>query len=756
MSFILDGGQYEWKLTNGASEYGKAHFADGSLSDGLYDVLSVGNVIARQLKLTLWNVSLDTSEPVVLTLLKTDPDATVPTSVAKGTYFIDTYDTSPYSEYADIVAYDALLKAEAPFMTTGEWAATTDAALAAEIATRIGVTLNANTASMLNSSPKTINQTPNIGPNGTTIREMLSVVGVMRGGNWIINDDNELELITLLGKYDVARVVTIDANGDFELVPYGLLQGSDEVVSIDANGDFQVIAFSSVTTSTELWYVDGDGNDYSDTWANIQTLAPIPYPAVTIGDEVVDLDVSPTETIKRIEVWSGARNVYRSPSGLSEADWEAIGGTILSASMIIMASQAVADDLYTQYNNFTYLPHKAIDVYADPELPLGTQLTIKNDTVMLSKRELNIDLLAACNISAATLQGAISYYPYLSPVERSLSADINQNRTAIEVNQSDITSIVQTFNEEMGVNIAELTSHSPSDVYDASTNPNAYWMYSIATPVNVIGSWVTQLDNGWYHIEGTSTTSSPKCIRFEPKAIASLNADTLTLLMEIKNASYTGTIGFASAQLASTGTLLRQYTINASYSDCQNPTDGKYYFTLNKNTSEQVKKALFAFGTDSISQGEGMNLDIRLSLYVGAYDGDYVPWSANSYNSRVQQTADGILISLASKITEAEAQTLVDNYGQVVEQYLRFANGVLELGESNSQFKALLDNTELAFTGADGRKVAWISNSQLYISEAVLNGTLTIRANASATTSWRQYVREADNIFCVKVVKPNA
>ena len=740
MSFILDGGQYEWKLTNGASEYGKAHFADGSLSDGLYDVLSVGNVIARQLKLTLWNVSLDTSEPVVLTLLKTDPDATVPTSVAKGTYFIDTYDTSPYSEYADIVAYDALLKAEAPFMTTGEWAATTDAALAAEIATRIGVTLNANTASMLYASPKTINQTPNIGPNGTTIREMLSVIGVMRGGNWIINDDNELELITLLGKYDVARVVTIDANGDFELVPYGLLQSSDEVVSLDANGDFQVIAFSSVTTSTELWFVDGDGNDYSDTWANIQALAPVPYPAVTIGDEVVDLDVSPTETIKRIEVWSGARNVYRSPSGLSEADWEAIGGTILSASMIIMASQAVADDLYTQYNNFTYLPHKAIDVYADPELPLGTQLTIKNDTVMLSKRELNIDLLAACNISAATLQGAVSYYPYLSPVERSLSADINQNRTAIEVNQSDITSIVQTFNEEMGVNIAPLTTKDPTDVRNASTNPNGYWM---SAPNYGTRTTVTSLGDGWYHFEIT-TGAGVAMINFVPSAIPSLTAETLTLMFEIRNFTHSHPVSFS-------GSSMGQYVPQGSLS----PSNGTYYITLNKGTKED-STFLFSYMSSVLNTNASLSADIRLSAYIGAYDGAYVPWSANSYNSRVQQTADGILISLASKITEAEAQQLVNNYGEVVETYLEFKDGILRLGESNSQFKALLDNTELAFTGADGRKVAWISNSQLYISEAVLNGTLTIRANANATTSWRQYVREADNIFCIKVVKPNA
>ena len=752
-SFILQGGHYEWFITNGANTYGKAHILGGTITDGVYTNGSIGNCIARQLNIKLWNVTLDASQPLELYVDAVEANGTI-TTKAKGVYYIDTIATSPYSDYCEVTAFDAMLKSEVVYLKEGEWTATTDLALITQISTDIGVNIEVNTLSLFTGSPVNITESPSIGDNGTTSRQILGAIAVIRGGNFIINDNNELELVSLLGKYDVANIVTIDANGDFELIPYGLLTSSNDVVSLDANGDFQVISFASVVDSTELWFVDGDGNDYSDTWENIQALDPIPYPPITIGNEVATFDVSPTETISKIELQVNG-NTFRSPQ-LSEEDWEALAGRCLTAAMAFMGSQTLANDLYTKFVGLDYVPYTASKVYADPRLSLGESLSIKNDTVILSNRILNIDSLGSCNLSAEPTQEMQSKYPYIDPVVRETRQRIDSNRVAIEVNQSDITSIVQTFNEEMGVNIAELTSHSPTDVYNASTNPDAYWMYSIATPVNVIGSWVTQLDNGWYHIEGTSTTSSPKCIRFEPKAIASLNADTLTLLMEIKNASYTGTIGFASAQLASTGTLLRQYTINASYSDCQNPTDGKYYFTLNKNTSEQEKKALFAFGTDSISQGEGMNLDIRLSLYVGAYDGDYVPWSANSYNSRVQQTADGILISLASKITEAEAQTLVDNYGQVVEQYLRFANGVLELGESNSQFKALLDNTELAFTGADGRKVAWISNSQLYISEAVLNGTLTIRASANATTSWRQYVRESDNIFCIKVVKPNA
>ena len=53
MSFILNGGYYEWEITNNGTTWGAANICEGTLSDGYFDKLSVGNVVARQLKLTL-------------------------------------------------------------------------------------------------------------------------------------------------------------------------------------------------------------------------------------------------------------------------------------------------------------------------------------------------------------------------------------------------------------------------------------------------------------------------------------------------------------------------------------------------------------------------------------------------------------------------------------------------------------------------------------------------------------------------------
>lgn len=63
---------------------------------------------------------------------------------------------------------------------------------------------------------------------------------------------------------------------------------------------------------------------------------------------------------------------------------------------------------------------------------------------------------------------------------------------------------------------------------------------------------------------------------------------------------------------------------------------------------------------------------------------------------------------------------------EFVNQYLRYENGELILGDANSQFKATLTNTELAFTGASGQKAAWISNNDLHIKRAVVEDSINM------------------------------
>lgn len=484
MSFITNGGSYEWKIKNGANTFGAENLCGGTLRDGLYSKITIGNVISRELNLKLWNPTIDPTEPIELKIVKTDADGNTE-EIRKGTYFVDTIEKSPYSEYSKVSAFDAILKTEVPYMKSGTWVETTDYAVALQIANDIGVSLESGTESLLGGNPMTINEVPSIGDNGTTSRELLSVIAIMRGGNFIINDDNELQLVLLGGALPVSpSVVYVDSDNDLATKAIEALESTDNVVSFDGSGNFDVIAFSTVTGSTKLWYVGADGNFYADTWANIQAIAPVdPSQTIVVGDEVVEFDVSPTETIKRVELWASGTTSYRSPSGLTEEAWDALGGIVLSASMPIMASQDLADDLFSAYENFTYVPYSARTAYVDPDVRLCATLAIKDDTVLLTNRTLSVDVLSPSDLSAEATEQQASYYPYMSPMERAIQTETVKNSARITITEEGIETEVlraQGAEKNLGLTIQETADSISQTFNDYKTNQEKYIRYSAA------------------------------------------------------------------------------------------------------------------------------------------------------------------------------------------------------------------------------------------------------------------------------------
>ena len=139
------------------------------------------------------------------------------------------------------------------------------------------------------------------------------------------------------------------------------------------------------------------------------------------------------------------------------------------------------------------------------------------------------------------------------------------------------------------------------------------------------------------------------------------------------------------------------------------------------------------------------------------------------YNTAIQQTKESITQSVekvqtvtdehttlisglknAIELTEEQTtfiKTTVEQLENVVEgkvdtntiqEWARFNGSTLELGASNSMFKAILTNTELGFYQS-GTKVAWISNNELRILKASVEQYLMIgkaRVEWSDTTGF--------------------
>ena len=200
---VSDGANFEWQILNNNTTIGKGNIIDGSkIESSVYERISVGNCIASQLHLTLWNATIDASYPLEVQFRAVAPDdgSSSPSIVAsswytKGIFYVDTMERSLYSENIEIKAFDSMLKTETDFMPTGSYVPMTALAAAQTIATDIGVSLESNTTTILTNNPYTLSNAPNVGVGGTTDREMLSYIGTIYGGNWVITADNKLKLI---------------------------------------------------------------------------------------------------------------------------------------------------------------------------------------------------------------------------------------------------------------------------------------------------------------------------------------------------------------------------------------------------------------------------------------------------------------------------------------------------------------------------------------------------------------------------------
>ena len=426
MSLITQGGYYEWKVVNGTNEYTAQNIVGGTLTESLFSECSFGNVTAKQLNLKLWNVTIDTSSPIVLSYKASNSS----TWTAKGTYLIDTVSTSPYSEYTEVTAFDAILKAEAIYMKEGTWDSDITAAeLVADIASKIGVTVDEATTRYLALNPLTIDQAPNVGENGTTCRQILSVIGSLLGGNFYINDANELKFAPL----------------------------------------FATIAMS---TTTPIRLVT--------TWYN-QLFQ-------FVSDEVVKFDKSDEEMIVGIEFQANGGESFRYPSGLTDEQWEALDGRILYNNLPFMASQAAVDRVGAKYVDsngeaygIPYIPYTADTTYLAPNTAIGNGAQIKDTVVEITNRTINIDALASCDLSAETSRQAESYYPYISPQVREARQKAEENYSAITILPTQIMSEVYTKGEtderissQVSQSASELTVSFNEGLANAVGEANAY------------------------------------------------------------------------------------------------------------------------------------------------------------------------------------------------------------------------------------------------------------------------------------------
>ena len=190
----------EVKVTINDVEYGQSQIFSGSITRGLWDgTISVGNCIAAEINLAL-RIPSTVTIPRMATIkpyYRLTDGSTYSEWVPMGEFFIDTRQYDKEAMRLTIHGYDAMLKGEKQFTSSGdqgEWPMT-DIDVVNEIKTRMGVTLDSRTTPIINKGYAV--QYPGYGEGAYTMREVLGFIGAAYAGNWIMTPEGKLRLVQI-------------------------------------------------------------------------------------------------------------------------------------------------------------------------------------------------------------------------------------------------------------------------------------------------------------------------------------------------------------------------------------------------------------------------------------------------------------------------------------------------------------------------------------------------------------------------------
>ena len=150
--------------------------------------------------------------------------------------------------------------------------------------------------------------------------------------------------------------------------------------------------------------------------------------------------------------------------------------------------------------------------------------------------------------------------------------------------------------------------------------------------------------------------------------------------------------------------------------------------TLDDNGNEYLTEVMYIDSDGNLVLNGTIRINSSADTTVSTLDDltDTNRWTAQ-INEAVHNESQAIYNSIDQKYTSVldEATRQLEQYKSDIGQYMQFDEDGLTLGALTSSFKTVIDNQRLAFKEGD-TVVSYISNSQLYITDAVINNTLIL------------------------------
>ena len=189
----------EVKVVIEGDTYDETKLSDLRINGAIFqsDTPSVGGVIAKEINLTIRNPGTIPRMAEMRPYVRLNNGTVTSEWLPKGVFYINTRSRGETQVSIDIQGYDGILKTAQVFTVSGDqglWPMD-DIDVVREIATRIGVSIDARTVSIMNKGYQI--PYPGYGDTAYTMREVLGFIGSMYAGNWIMNETGQLRLVVL-------------------------------------------------------------------------------------------------------------------------------------------------------------------------------------------------------------------------------------------------------------------------------------------------------------------------------------------------------------------------------------------------------------------------------------------------------------------------------------------------------------------------------------------------------------------------------
>lgn len=209
--------------------------------------LTIGNTVSATCRFSIRDPgTIPRSAEVVMSMRLNDGE-TQSEWLPVGTYYISHRQTDPVTGMLALECYDAMLKANAIYITSGTYPKRMREAVN-DIAAAMGVTVDART-SIENSDYYAISM-----PDGdTAINTILSDIGAACGGNWIITPNNQLRLVTI-NRPNNNDTVTVD--GVIGSISVGAPQTITGLRVVDEDGDYVYGDDTGVIVTVDTPYIN--------------------------------------------------------------------------------------------------------------------------------------------------------------------------------------------------------------------------------------------------------------------------------------------------------------------------------------------------------------------------------------------------------------------------------------------------------------------------------------------------------------------